>query len=67
MSLTGIDLTPTHPPRMARELKQRIQEMFTRYTFDEVMAEIARQKPGVDIHISKARPDSKASPDLKAS
>jgi hypothetical protein len=54
MSVTGIETTATHPPRLARELKQRIEDLFHRYAFEEVIAEIARQKPKFDIHISSS-------------
>ena len=52
MTVTGIETQATHPPKLAKELKQRIAELFTRYAFDEVMAEIARAKPAFDIHVS---------------
>lgn len=42
------------PPKLARQLKERIAELLTRHSFEEVMHEIARQKKNVDIYICPA-------------
>lgn len=54
MSLAGVSAAPTYPAKIARELKARVGELFDRYTFEEVMNEIAKQKPKYDILIRTA-------------
>jgi hypothetical protein len=54
MSLNGVSHDMAIPAKVARELKDRIAELFTRYSFEEVMKEIAKQKPKYDITIATA-------------
>ncbi len=53
MSLIA-DPIPAIQPKLARELKQRMGEIFARYSFEEVMVEVAKQKPKSDIYICPA-------------
>jgi hypothetical protein len=54
MTVTGIENTPTAPPKIARELKVRVSDLLDRYTFEEVLMELAKAKPKLDIHVCPA-------------
>lgn len=42
-----------HPPKLRIRLKQIVTELLHRYTLEELLAEIARQRPDLDIDIHR--------------
>lgn len=43
-----------HPHKLRAMLKNKISDLLTRYTLDEVLSEIAQQRPTFDIRVSIA-------------
>jgi hypothetical protein len=47
-----------HPHKLRAMLKTKISELLTRYSLDEVLSEVAAQRPSFDIHICPAKTDT---------
>jgi hypothetical protein len=44
-----------HPHKLRAMLKNKIAELLTRYSLDEVLSEVAAQRPSFDIRICPAK------------